>query len=143
MISQFLSERGFSINENIILRHNVGTNKKRRAFVNDLPCSLDTVRELGDLMLDLNGQFEEQGLLNVKTHRDLVDMFGNLQERVKRVESSWAEMGNLTKLLDTEYKKKLIWFHAASIGEVQSILPLIFKLNKKRKLELWKFIISS
>ena len=30
-------------------------------------------------------------------------------------------------------KKKLIWFHAASIGEVQSIFPLIKKLNKEKK----------
>ena len=42
--------------------------------------------------------------------------------------------------IDTDYKKKLIWFHAASIGEVQSILPIIFKLNKKRKLE---FLITT
>ncbi len=41
---------------------------------------------------------------------------------------------------DTIIKKKLIWFHAASLGEVQSILPLIFKLNKKRKLE---FLITT
>ena len=27
--------------------------------------------------------------------------------------------------------KKLIWFHAASIGEVQSIIPIINQLNKK------------
>ena len=31
------------------------------------------------------------------------------------------------------YKKKLIWFHAASIGEVQSIIPIIEKLNNDRK----------
>ena len=30
-------------------------------------------------------------------------------------------------------KKKLIWFHAASIGEVQSIFPLIKKLNIDKK----------
>ena len=30
-------------------------------------------------------------------------------------------------------KKKLIWFHAASIGEVQSIFPLIEKLNIDKK----------
>ena len=32
-----------------------------------------------------------------------------------------------------DYNKKLIWFHAASIGEVQSIFPLIQKLNKEEK----------
>jgi len=31
------------------------------------------------------------------------------------------------------FKKKLIWFHAASIGEVQSIIPIIEKLNDDRK----------
>ena len=32
-----------------------------------------------------------------------------------------------------DLKKKLIWFHAASIGEVQSIFPLIERLNEKKK----------
>ncbi len=30
-------------------------------------------------------------------------------------------------------QKKLLWFHAASIGEVKSILPVIFKLKEKNK----------
>ena len=106
VVQQFLSKKGFSIDDNLILRQSISSNKKRKAFVNDLPCSLDTVRELGDLMLDLNGQFEEQGLLNTKTHRGLLDVFGNLQGHVKRVEKSWTEIANLKKILDTEYKKK-------------------------------------
>ena len=32
-----------------------------------------------------------------------------------------------------DFKKKLIWFHVASIGELQSILPLINKINKTSK----------
>jgi len=60
LISQLLSEKGFSIDGNLILRQSIGTNSKRRAFINDLPCSLELVRELGNLILDLNGQFEEQ-----------------------------------------------------------------------------------
>ncbi len=34
---------------------------------------------------------------------------------------------------DRDEKKKLIWFHAASIGEVQSIFPLIEQLNDEKK----------
>ena len=36
-------------------------------------------------------------------------------------------------LPEKDNKKKLIWFHAASIGETQSILPLIQKLNTEIK----------
>ena len=106
VISQFLSEKGFSVEDNLILRQSIGANRKRRAFLNDLPCSLDMVRQLGDLMLDLNGQFEEQGLLNVNTHRALLDAFGNLQESVRRVEKSWTEILELKKQHENEFTKK-------------------------------------
>ena len=36
--------------------------------------------------------------------------------------------------------KKLIWFHAASIGEVKSIVPLIKKFNRENKFE---FLITT
>ena len=122
VISQFLFEKGFSVEDNLILRQSIGANKKRRAFLNDLPCSLDMVRQLGDLMLDLNGQFEEQGLLNVNTHRALLDAFGNLQEPVKRVEKSWTEIFKLKKQLENEFTKKDLVenrdFLAKSIKEI-------------------------
>ena len=106
LISQFLSEKGFSTDGNLILRQSIGTSSKRRAFINDLPCSLELVRDLGNLILDLNGQFEEQGLLNVKTHRGLLDTYGNLQQNLKNVDKYWTELNKLKKLLDTEYKRK-------------------------------------
>ncbi len=106
LICQFLSEKGFSLDGNLILRQSIGTSSKRRAFINDLPCSLELVRDLGNLILDLNGQFEEQGLLNVKTHRGLLDTYGNLQQNLKNVDKYWTELSKLKKLLDTEYKRK-------------------------------------
>ena len=40
-----------------------------------------------------------------------------------------------------DLKKKLIWFHAASIGEVQSIFPVMEAMtNKKKNLE---FLITT
>ena len=32
-------------------------------------------------------------------------------------------------------RKKLIWFHGASVGEISSIIPLVFKLEKNREVD--------
>ena len=39
------------------------------------------------------------------------------------------------------YDQKLIWFHAASIGEVQSIIPIINQLNKKN--DKFNFLVTT
>ena len=43
---------------------------------------------------------------------------------------------NITRNKD----KKLIWFHAASIGEIKSIIPLIKKLNTNNKFEFFEIL---
>ena len=40
-------------------------------------------------------------------------------------------------------KKKIIWFHAASIGEVQSIFPIINELNNKKKIQFFNHYSNS
>ena len=116
VINKFLSEKGFAVDGNLILRQSIGANGKRRAFINDLPCSLDLIRELGNLILDLNAQFEELGLLNVKTHRGLLDSFGDLDDNVNNVGKSWTKINELKSLLDTEYKRKDAVENADFIG---------------------------
>ena len=37
-------------------------------------------------------------------------------------------------------KSKLVWFHAASIGELKSIIPIISQINKNRK---FKFLVTT
>ena len=42
--------------------------------------------------------------------------------------------------VDRNNKTKLIWFHAASLGELKSIFPIIEELNKRKNIE---FLITS
>ena len=42
---------------------------------------------------------------------------------------------------DYKSKRKLIWFHGASVGEFQSIVPLLEKLEKSKKID--KILITS
>mgnify|MGYP001311899443 FL=1 len=58
------------------------------------------------------------------------------EDKIRFKEKLFSSSFNINK----NPKKKLIWFHAASIGELKSIIPLVKKLNKKNEYE---FLITT
>src|SRR5260370_132814 len=57
----------------IVLRRVVAADGKSRAFVNDEAASVGLLRELGDSLVEIQGQGEQRGLLDPATHRALLD----------------------------------------------------------------------
>ena len=62
----------------LVLRRVLGADGRSRAFVNDQPASVGLLRSLGDLLVEVQGQFEQRGLLDPASHRGLLDAFGGL-----------------------------------------------------------------
>lgn len=60
----------------MILRRQLSSDGRSRAFVNDQPVSIGLLRKLGDSLIEIEGQFEAQGLLDPSTHRDHLDGYG-------------------------------------------------------------------
>src|SRR3954452_10276178 len=61
--------------EAIVLRRLVSADGRSRAFVNDEPASVGLLRELGDSLVEIQGQFEQRGLLDPANHRTILDAF--------------------------------------------------------------------
>jgi DNA repair protein RecN (Recombination protein N) len=61
--------------EAIVLRRLVGADGRSRAFVNDEPASVGLLREVGDSLVEIQGQFEQRGLLDPANHRMILDAF--------------------------------------------------------------------
>jgi DNA repair protein RecN (Recombination protein N) len=61
--------------ESIVLRRLLGADGKSRAFVNDEPTSVGLLRELGASLVEIQGQFEQRGLLDPANHRAILDAF--------------------------------------------------------------------
>src|SRR5579862_2103384 len=57
----------------IVFRRVVAADGRSRAFVNDEPASVGLLRELGDSLVEIQGQGEQRGLLDPATHRALLD----------------------------------------------------------------------
>ncbi len=78
-IYALLREQGLDSEDSLILRRVLGADGRSRAFINDQPVSIALLRQAGDLLVEIHGQFETHGLLNPATHRELLDAFARIE----------------------------------------------------------------
>ena len=75
----------------IVLRRVVAADGRNRAFVNDLPASVGLLRQLGDSLIEIQGQGEQRGLLDPATHRAMLDDFADHQVAPAAVARAWED----------------------------------------------------
>lgn len=62
--------------EPLLVRRTLKADGGSRAFLNDQPCSVALLREVGAALVEVHGQHDDRGLLNPVGHRALLDSFG-------------------------------------------------------------------
>ncbi len=78
-IQHFLQENNFDETNDIILRREISANGKSRAFINDTPASLQQLKQLASLLVDLHQQFDSLELGNSNFQREIIDALANNQ----------------------------------------------------------------
>ncbi|MDZ4865623.1 MAG: DNA repair protein RecN [Gemmatimonadota bacterium] len=74
--------------DRLVIRREVNTDGRSRAWVNGSPTTIGVLARLGSLLVDLHGQHETQSLLHVEAQRDILDAFaGAEKERVALTEA--------------------------------------------------------
>lgn len=80
----------------IMLRRVLSDDGRTRAYVNDEAISIGLLRQLGDSLIEIQGQFDERGLLDRGTHRALLDIFGKHAKKKSDLAAAfndWREAG--------------------------------------------------
>jgi DNA repair protein RecN (Recombination protein N) len=75
--------------DRLVLRRVVGADGRSRAFVDDQPASIGLLRQLGELLVEIQGQFEQQGLLDPGTHREALDAYGGHRAETAVLAEAW------------------------------------------------------
>jgi DNA repair protein RecN (Recombination protein N) len=88
-VRALLEEQGLPNDGNVILRRQLGADGRSRAFVNDQPVGVALLRRIGESLVEIEGQFEQQRLLDSANHRAMLDAFGGLAEQAAQVRDSW------------------------------------------------------
>jgi len=86
-----------SENDIIVLRRVVNADGRSRAFVDDQPASIGLLRQLGEMLVEIEGQFAQTGLLDPATHRETLDDYGVERAARDQLALSWAAWRQLTK----------------------------------------------
>ena len=63
--------------DGLILRRVIKREGSSRAFLNDRPISVNALKGIGELLVEIQGQFDAHGLMRTSGHRQFLDLFAN------------------------------------------------------------------
>jgi DNA repair protein RecN (Recombination protein N) len=92
--------------QEIIIRRMLSRSGKNRSYVNGQLAPLQTIQDIGQKLVDIHGQHDQQSLLLPKTQLQLLDAFGNLEEIVACYQRRYREWVQKQTALD-EFLRRL------------------------------------
>ncbi len=79
-VRDFLQTQDLDIEDELVLRREIAVNGKSRAFINDTPATLQQMKQLASLLVDLHQQFDTLELGDTDFQREVMDaLAGNEQ----------------------------------------------------------------
>ncbi len=84
----------------IVIRRIQNADGPSRATVNDQPVSLNLLRQLASLLVELHGQHADRALVDVTAHRRLLDAYGGLDGQAVKLGVLWRDMSQAEQALN-------------------------------------------
>ncbi len=97
-VESWLEEQSLDLDGECLLRRVIGADGRSRAYINGNPVPVQSLREIGDALMDIHGQHEHQSLARREVQRDLIDHHGGHLVLAGEVAAAWREW----QRLDTE-----------------------------------------
>jgi len=132
-----VEDAGIMPEDEMILRRRLKSDGKSTASINDISVSIGLLRNVGDLLVEIQGQFEGRGLLDISTHMTLLDRAAGHRDLLAKTKEGWQQWGIARKALEAardalvKAKAEEDWLHdavdaldrlAPEIGEEDSLI---------------------
>jgi len=105
-VKNFLTENDLDIDEELVIRREIATNGKSRAFVNDTPATLQQLKELASCLVDLHQQFDTLEIGDTDFQREVVDALASNQSFLQNYQSEYQQWVNANKDLQSLHQQK-------------------------------------
>jgi DNA repair protein RecN (Recombination protein N) len=94
-----LQENDLDSQDEIVIRREISPNGKSRAFINDSPVNLNSLKELSSLLVDLHQQFDTLELSNNDFQREVIDALVNHANDIQQYQAIFKKYIAAQKLL--------------------------------------------
>ena len=134
-IQDILKEFDIESDGDLILRRALSTDGKSKAWINDVPVSAKTLKQVGDMLVEIHGQFANHTLLNQSTHRTTLDLFAknninnynqilsNVKAAYKRYNDTKNRLNELQEMLERSASERDFLEH--NVSELRNLNPQI------------------
>jgi DNA repair protein RecN (Recombination protein N) len=90
-VRRLLAANDLTTEDELILRRVQFGDGRTRAFVNDQPVSVQALRAVAALLVEIHGQHDDRAFVDAATHRALLDAFGGTETAAAEVRRFWDE----------------------------------------------------
>lgn len=99
-LQPFFTENDLDFDENTIIRREILPSGKSRAFVNDVPVTLDILQQLAEKLVDIHSQFETSNLFSEAYQFKIVDGLSENKNLIESYQSDFSQYQKLKKELE-------------------------------------------
>jgi len=109
-----------------IIRRTISKDGRSRSYINGMPTTLQPLRELSELLIDIHGQHENQTLLKSEKQREMLDDFAShlaLTDKVAVLAQEWRALNQDILSLQEVTKERAARseFLAFQLGELEAL----------------------
>ncbi|NNV55176.1 DNA repair protein RecN [Limnovirga soli] len=115
-VKAFLAANELDHDDELVVRRDIAANGKSRAFINDTPATLQQLKELAGLLVDLHQQFDTLELGDAGFQREVLDALSGNQDKLDAYHLVYTEWHQTKKALEalqlqkSNFNKELDYF---------------------------------
>ncbi|MBP7173561.1 MAG: AAA family ATPase, partial [Cloacibacterium sp.] len=95
----FFDENDLDFEESTIIRREILPSGKSRAFINDVPVTLDVLKQLSERLIDIHSQFETSNLFNEEYQFKIIDGLSENKILIEAYKTEFQHYKNLERQL--------------------------------------------
>ena len=128
-VKKILITKNIEFENSLVLKRTISNKGVSKAYINNSPVSLNELNQIGQTLVEVQGQFDNHTLLNSLNHINFLDQFGNYQTQINNTKLKYERMLEAKKKLSRfklnyENYEKELELNKSILNELEDIKPL-------------------